>query len=151
VTPRQIKSTNEPWWWAESEVHPGATNSGGDYPNWNNLLDYHDLLLIASGLQMAGPHLTPTTFTRGLQKAAFPSPYPEPNMEGRVGFAGGSHAMTLDAAVWWWSNVDRSPYTDESTGAICYYQHGARFLSGRWQKIDGPDPLFQGPCDSGYG
>lgn len=149
ITPRQINPLHEPWWWAESEVNPGATNSGTDYINWNNLLDYHDLLLLASGLQMAGPDLTPTNFTRGLQRAQFPNPYPEPNMEGRVGFAGGSHSMTTDAAVWWWSTTARSPYSDESAGAICYYDHGSRFLSGQWPSVAG-DP-FTGPCDSGYG
>ena len=148
ISPRQINPLHEPWWWAESEVNPAAVNSGADYPNWNNLLDYHDLLLIASGLQMAGPDLTPESFARGLQRAQFPNPYPEPNREGRVGFAGGSHSMTTDVAVWWWSNTARPPYSDESAGAICYYDHGTRYPSGQWPRVAG-DP-FTGACDSGF-
>lgn len=107
---------------------------------------YRVLLLIASGIQMAGPNLTPQTFEQGLQKALFPNP-DTPIFAGHVGFAGGSHSMTIDGAEIWWSNTARSPYRDaQANGAYCYVDHGARHRYGEFGK--GPDPIG-GACDSG--
>jgi hypothetical protein len=110
--------------------------------------EYRNLLLIASGIQMAGPGLTPETFQAGLQRALFPNP-DTGIMAGHVGFNGGSHAMTIDAAEYWWSNADRGPLPDESSGgAWCYVDHGRRHsLSNPWPI--GGDPFFNQPCDAG--
>lgn len=110
---------------------------------------YHQLLLLASGIQMAGPNLKPETFQSGLQATTFPNSPTPPIMPGKVGFAGGSHTMTIDAAEWWWSNNDPGPLPDEKSkpGAFCYVDHGARHsLVNPWSS---GDPFFQGPCDSG--
>jgi hypothetical protein len=109
--------------------------------------EYRNLLLIASGIQMAGPDLTPKTFQQGLQRAIFPNP-DTGIRAGHVGFAGGSHAMTVDAAEFWWSNTDPGPLPDESTGGTwCYVDHGARHsLADPWPA---GDPFFREPCDSG--
>jgi len=110
---------------------------------------YHQLLLLASGIQMAGPHLTPNSFQSGLQTTTFPNSPTPPIMQGKVGFAGGTHTMTIDAAEWWWSNNDPGPLPDEKSkrGAFCYVEHGARHsLVNQWPS---GDPFFQGPCDSG--
>jgi hypothetical protein len=110
---------------------------------------YHQLLLLASGIQMAGPNLKPETFQSGLQAATFPNSPTPPIMAGKVGFAGGSHTMTIDAAEWWWSNTDPGPLPDEKSkpGTFCYADHGARHsLVSPWPR---GDPFFQGPCDSG--
>jgi hypothetical protein len=118
-------------------------NSGQAY-----VLDnaYRSLLLIASGIQMAGPHLTPETFEQGLQHASFPNPAHE-LVAGRVGFGGGLHTMTLDAAEWFYSNSAQSPYLRDGAGAMCYVDHGARHTSGNWPK--GGDPFYNQPCDTG--
>lgn len=109
---------------------------------------YRNLLLIAAGIQMAGPHLTPQSFQAGLQRAQFPNP-PNAIMAGKVGFNGGSHAMTIDVAEFWWSNVDPGPLPDETSGgAWCYVDHGARHsLADPWPA--GDPGFFNPPCDSG--
>jgi hypothetical protein len=110
---------------------------------------YHQLLLLASGIQMAGPNLKPETFQSGLQTASFPNSPTPAIMAGKVGFAGGSHTMTIDAAEWWWSNTDPGPLPDEKSkpGTFCYVDHGARHsLVNQWPS---GDPFFQAPCDSG--
>ena len=148
-TPRQIKPLDEPWWWAVHEGDPSVPQTGTDEVGWQNLMEYHSFLQIAAGIQMAGPDLTPTTFMRGLQRAMFPNPY-HPNMEGDVDFLGGSHTMTVDAAVWWWSNTARSPYSDEQAGTICYVDGGKRTRTGQWTQLPpNRDPLFGPACDSG--
>lgn len=92
---------------------------------------------------MAGPDLTPYSFERGLQEARFPNPY-SPEMEGVVGFGGGSFAMTTDAAVMFWSNTALPPYADEGAGAWCYVDGGRRFTSADWSA-----PMqFFGTCNS---
>jgi hypothetical protein len=150
ATPRQINPQNEPWWWAMHGGNPGQTNDGSVATDYFEYLEYHSWLLLASGIQMAGPNLTPQTFAAALQRTQFPNPI-TPEMEGAVGFASGSHAMTTDSAVWWWNNAARSPYAGDSPGTICYFNHGQRFASGSWTAMAGPDPLFpaSGACDSG--
>jgi ABC-type branched-subunit amino acid transport system substrate-binding protein len=142
VEPMQRQFQDHPSTWAYygSEYFGDTGQAGNDTA-------YHSLLLIASGIQMAGPHLTPYTFQSGLQKANFPNP-DSPLMAGKVGFNGGSHAMTLDAAEVWWSMTDQGPYPDETGGGVwCYGHHGARHnLSNPWPAAD---DLFKEPCDSG--
>jgi hypothetical protein len=105
---------------------------------------YWMLLSLASGIQMAGPNLTPSTFQHALQQTHFPNPY-SPQMEGAVGFDGGSYAMTTDAALTWWSDSAAGPYPDGGTGTWCYVAHGRRYSLADWPS--GPPGFFQGPCD----
>ena len=144
--PRQTSTEKQPWWWAIHEGDPGQANSHTDVSDFQEVGYYHSWLLLMSGIQMAGPDLTPRNFARGLHAAAFPNP-PSPINEGAAGFAGGRHSMTMDAAVWWWSSTAPSPYADEGAGAICYVDHGARHPSGYWPPPPS-DLLFQGPCDA---
>lgn len=142
--PRQVRPSNEPVSWAIAEVEPGAQPSNGiGMSNIN--IKYRSLLLLASGIQMAGPNLTPKTFAEALQRTRFPNP-PHPNNPGVVGFLDRDHTMTEDIAEWWWSNTARSPYPDDASGSICYVDGGARRRIGQWP---GSDPFFSGPCDSG--
>ncbi len=148
VTPRQLNPQDEPWWWAMHEADPTQVNDGSMQTDYYEYLEYHSWLLLASGIQMAGPNLTPQTFADGLHRALFPNPI-TPEMEGAVGFANGSQTMTTDSAVWWWGGSNRSPYSGDNPGALCYWNHGARIASGGWTKLAGPDPLFGPTCDSG--
>ena len=145
--PRQWTFDDTPMIWAQKEADPtfnpteqsGAVNFG----QWSRF--YRMLLVMASGIQMAGPKLTPETFARGLQAAGFPNPA-TPLVAGRAGFQTGDASMTDDANEFWWSETDRSPYGD-ATGTICYVDGGARRSAGTWPA--GDDPFFRGPCDSG--
>jgi hypothetical protein len=148
--PRQESAANTPAWWAVKDVDPNWGAGQDTSQNmWTFITLYHSLLLLASGIQMAGPHLTPTTFAQGLQRADFPNPF-SPIMAGDVGFAPGSHTMTLDAAEYWYSNSAPGPYSDESAGGgtICYVDGGRRYRPGAFPKVR-QDPFFVGSCDSG--
>ena len=144
TTPMQRQYQDEPSTWADpSQTYANEGTSTGTQEI------YHQLLLLAAGIQMAGPHLTPQSFQSGLQNAAFPNSPTPPIMPGKVGFAGGTHTMTVDAAEWWWSNIAPGPLPDEKSkpGAFCYVDHGSRHsLVNQWPQ---GDPFFQGVCDSG--
>ena len=145
--PREVRPEDHPSWRAAKEIDPSGDQYTGDpikLTEWD--IAYRGMLLLASGIQMAGPNLTPQTFEQGLWKAAFPNPL-DPTMPGAVGFLDRDHTMTNDAAEFWWSNQARDPYKRQP-GAFCYVAGGARHVSGSWPRNQ-PDPFFKGPCDSG--
>ena len=147
VRPRQIRLEDEPFWWAVSEGDRSA--DGSRYTEataaWTGGDAYRIMLLVASGIQMAGPTLTAETFEDGLRRTTFPNP-DHPIRAGAVGFSG-SHAMTIDAAEWWYSSAARSPYPGDTPGTICYVDGGTRHRRGAWPS--GPGASFDGPCDTG--
>ncbi len=144
--PRQIDRNNEPFWWAVREVDATAVNPGdAQYVNFR-AENYRPLLLIAAGIQMAGPRLTPQTFEAALHRTRFPNP-DHPNRSGAVGFGGASYSMTTDGAEWWYSNTASSPYSGGQAGAFCYLDGGTRHGLSKWPTGDGP--FFKPPCDSG--
>jgi hypothetical protein len=132
---------------ALAAVDPGYQLAGGDVDNFNR--GYEQLLLLCSGIQMAGPKLTPATFAAGLHRAEFPNPY-SPNMEGIASFAGGSQSMTTDAVVAWWSDTGISPNPeDPPNGAWCYADGGRRFNVADWPTTSIlPPSLTNARCDS---
>ena len=145
IQPRQIRPADSPVQAAVKESNPGAAPASTSVNAGVANIEYRSLLLIASGIQMAGPRLTPETFEKGLQAAQFPNP-DYPTVPGKVGFAN-SHAMTLDAAEFFWSDAARSPYSDEEAGSICYVDGGRRRTNGAYPT--GDEPFFTSPCDSG--
>ena len=143
--PRQLRPVDEPSRWASAEVDP-SFDDGGDSEalKWSRW-QYRLFLLLASGIQMAGPGLTASGFRDALERTDFPNPY-HPNMPGAVGFEGGDHSMIQDGAEWWWSNTEHGPYANEPAGTICYADGGARHVKGAWPPGDGS--LFREPCDA---
>ncbi len=109
---------------------------------------YRALLLLSSGIQMAGPNLTPKTFEQGLARTTFPNPITETHA-GFVGFQNNRHSMTTDGAEWWWSTSANGPFTDGTAhpGTVCYLNGRKRFELGSWPTGDAP--FFNGNCDSG--
>ena len=146
--PRQINPLLEPYNAAFQEGDPtlGPQTKSTDYSNFTQV--YRPLLLLASGLQMAGPHLTPQSFAAGLRNARFPNPITSTHA-GAVGVPQNGYSFTRDAAEWWWSNTAKGPYSDDAAGkgAICYVDTGARHDLGTWPRAD-PN-YFTGTCDSG--
>jgi hypothetical protein len=69
---------------------------------------YHALLILASGVQLAGPRLTPDTFAGGLADTAFANPggATRPLFQASVGFDDHDHAMVNDVALAWWQGKD---------------------------------------------
>lgn len=132
-----------PWYWAVKEADPAYEPPDATYYSANSR--YLQLLLLASGIQLAGPDLTPESFARGLQAAQFPNPGAgeAPYYQAEVGFAG-RHTMTNDATLFWFD--PQTPGTVDPTvpGAICYVDRGRRYALGSWPTSD---PGFQaGSC-----
>jgi len=148
VRSRQWTFADTPLMWAIKEGDPSFDEERDQAViyegQWKKF--YRMLLVLASGIQLAGPNLTPETFAQGLQKAQFPNPVT--GLEaGKVGFNGGSHAMTKDSVETFWSESAPGPYRD-GPGTICYVDGGARRVAGRYPKGDGP--FFALACDGGF-
>jgi hypothetical protein len=109
---------------------------------------YRPLLMLVSGIQMAGPRLTPEAFRDGLRRTRFPNPVTK-LQAGDVGLTADGYSFTRDATEWWWSNTASGPYSDDAggKGALCYVAGGARHRSGTWPRSE--PGYFSGPCDSG--
>jgi hypothetical protein len=142
---------NDPAWWAFKEVDPTIDYNAhlGTVNQFN--IQYRALMVLASGIQMAGPNLNPTAFERALQRTTFPYPPNDPTRSGNVGFKG-DHSMTDDAVEFWWSDAARSPIgvgSDGSAGALCYTNGAARIVPGFGAWPTSPDPFFQGACNTG--
>lgn len=143
--PRRISPGSDPALQAVFSEDPTYSTNVSDYQSI--IQAYRPLLLLASGIQMAGPDLTPETFQTGLARAAFPNPQ-TPLMAGDVGFdtPGATHSMTKDLAEFWWSNTATDSW-GEPGGTLCYVDDGTRHSLGNWPR--GGDPFFQGTCDTG--
>lgn len=144
-TPMNRVPEDHPCQWALAEA--GITNPGRlstDLIACDVL--YHDLLLLASGIQMAGPQLTPETFRDGLLRTKFPNPE-HPIQVGKVGFDDGDFSMANDAAEVWYDSEANGPYSDAGQGAFCWVNGGARHRPGSWTR---DDPFFKrAGCDYG--
>lgn len=132
-----------PWYWAIKDADPSWIPA----ENWYYHLAsrYSSLLLLASGIQLAGPDLNPRTFQEGLFRATFPNPGAggPPYYQARVGFEGGKHTMMGDAAMFWYSSNTRSTAEPSLVGAVCYVASGKRYSLGRWPS---EAQFRQGPC-----
>lgn len=133
-----------PWYWALKEVDPGQ-DPDRDYAR----VLYSELLLLASGVQVAGPKLNAFTFQNGLFSTRFPNPGAggPPYYQGRVSFGPGDHTMIDDGTVIWWSQSDRSPTYPTRVGTYCYANRGVRYGLGGWPRAK-PEffNLFKPPC-----
>ncbi len=109
---------------------------------------YRSLLVLAAGIQMAGPDLTPETFRDGLRKTTFPNPITALHA-GAVDVRPDGYSYTADGAEWWYSPTAAGPFSDSAAtpGTVCYLDSGNRHTLGDWPK--GPAPFFTGRCDSG--
>jgi hypothetical protein len=105
---------------------------------------YQQLLLLASGIQMAGPNLTPETFEKALHETQFPNP-DLPIHEGSVGFPNRSYSWTMDAAEIWYDPATPSPFPELGPGTWCYVDGGIRRGPTEFRRED-PERLLEGPC-----
>lgn len=144
--PRQVNPALEPYNAAVNEGDPSVAPSTTTNDVQNRAEIYRPLLLLASGIQMAGPNLTVQTFRDGLRKAAFPNPATE-SVAGAVDMPADGWSLTSDAAEWWYSTTAVGPHSDSSSnrGTICYVAGGERRRIGGWPS--GPDPFFGPRCN----
>lgn len=129
--------------WGVNEGDPGAA----DLSTANIKYIYEPLLLLASGIQWAGPNLTPDTFGAALRNLAFPNPGAGtlPYYQAHVGFGPGDHFFFDDAAPIFWRDDETSHDLNTPTGAYCYVDGGSRYLSGNFPTT--PSAIFHdGPC-----
>ncbi len=128
--------SQEPWVWAATEADPDFYPTGFGGAVAHEVI-YRMMLIIASGIQMAGPSLTPQTFQRGLQQTTFPNPAAgaAPHWQASVGFGNADYTMQNDFGLVWWSKstqVDGQP--SSQIGSWCYIDRGARWRLGQWPK-----------------
>ncbi|HVT63522.1 MAG TPA: hypothetical protein VHD81_00005, partial [Mycobacteriales bacterium] len=104
---------------------------------------YQEMLLLSSGIQMAGPKLTPETFAEGLHKTQFPNPGAggPPFYQASVGFPGDDPFMVSDYTAYWLdnrqsgANVETSPGINEGA-AFCEADRGRRWSTDDWPNQD---------------
>ncbi len=147
---------DQPFYWAAREVEPGRADNGYaagvcEFECLHQMI-YRQLLVIASGIQTAGPRLTPKSFEEGLLKTRFPNPDcgAPPYYQACVGFKAGDRTMVSDLAMIWWSESDES-YTPtdpdgQGLGTFCYIRQGERYSRGRWPAGDQPFFDLTKPC-----
>ncbi len=136
-----VPGPDNPWYWAVSAEDPSYTWPYAPLSYYGGKYEYPMLLLLFSGLQMAGPHLTPQAFQQGLWNTHFPNP-PSPYYEGTVGFDH-DHTFVKDRALVWYSAEANGPWGQG--GVWCYVAHGQRFTNSA---LPSGSPYFSGPCDS---
>jgi hypothetical protein len=143
---KELPTLDMPYVWAihyESPDNPKPpyTSSINGWDDWV----YDDLLLLASGIQMAGPNLTPATFAAALQRTEFPNPGCDgpPYYQACVGFSDGGHTMQNSFAQIAWDPTAKNPDASGKAGAYCYVAVGVRRSLGRWA---GPDRYGSSNC-----
>ena len=132
------------------------TAAGGDGGTLNSgaLTDgrafYDELLVLAAGIQMAGPDLTPQTFAAGLHATQFPNPGAgaAPHYQGTVGFGADGVAMLDDFNAFWFTQemtgAEVNSSIDNNTErATCYVGLGRRYDLESWPTRDA---FYQGGC-----
>jgi hypothetical protein len=131
---------DNPWYQAVMQEDP--TYSWPYAPlSYNGWYAYEGMLLFASGLQMAGPHLTPQTFQQGLWNTHFPNP-PSPYFEGTVGF-NHDHTWIKDRPLVWYSAESTGPWGQ--SGVWCYVNLGRRYTDAT---LPSGYPYDSGTCES---
>jgi hypothetical protein len=97
-----------------------------DEPSIGVDLIYNQLLLLAIGVQMAGPNLTPATFEQGMFR--YPS---RTGPSGTWGFKPGDHSTSDDAREVVWNPRGTSVQT-KNPGTYVDPNGGRRFPIGKW-------------------
>jgi hypothetical protein len=101
-----------------------------DEPAHSVELIYYQLYMIAMGIQLAGPALTPASFERGMFSYAGGT-----GEAGTWGFGPGHYTPTKDYKEVWWDGTRASPYNNRQG---TYSTNGTRFRLGRVPAGDPP-------------
>lgn len=127
---KYLRPVDEPWHFAIKEVDPAFVPPGGDRYGGTAYEAYQQLLLLASGSQLAGPRLTPPAFQAGLRGARFPNAGAgaAPLWQGAVGFQSGGQAMVQDLTLVYWDEAANPG--GQTRGGFCYVDRGARYAPG---------------------
>ena len=128
--------------WTQASVAAGGSSVVNIQPDGRGF--YEEMLMLASGIQMAGPNLTPETFAQGLHDTHFPNPGAAgpPFYQGTVGFEDGDSVMVDDLTAFWLDTRKTGQEVQNSTGvneydAFCAVGSGIRFSEDTWPRKDG--------------
>jgi hypothetical protein len=139
---KRVHLADEFWYQAVEEIAPGFDFPYKPFTYYGARNVYAGLLMLAAGIQMAGPHLTPESFAAGLQRAKWANP-PHRNNPGRVTVSPGTHSYMEDATIIWWNPSQSDPEYATQSG-FCYIDAGKRRRLGGYGK--GDPGLFNQPC-----
>ncbi len=131
---KQVDPANETWYHATQYANPSYDYQGNPFIYFGAHYLYHQFLVLASGIQMAGPNLTAQSFQQGMWNTRFPNP-PSPYFEGKVGFEDRDHTFVNDAAIIWWDPSGRDPWIG-TPGSFCYVRRGERNNIGAYPRED---------------
>ncbi|HEX9890166.1 MAG TPA: hypothetical protein VGA69_11850 [Nitriliruptorales bacterium] len=135
------------WYQAATEQDPDLRFDRSSLARIESAYAYYaQLLVLSSGIQAAGPELTPEAFGTGLERQAFPSrgagqaPWWQPS----VGFGPGDHTFNSDFALTWWQlSSEAEEQARRYPGSYCYVGDGQRF--GADTLPPGADTMFFDP------
>ena len=137
---KQPQVALEPWNQAVVAAGGNTTTSGSTV---TGRTFYQELLLLASGIQMAGPNLTPDSFDRALRGTDFPNPGAgtAPFFQGTVGFGGPDPVMVQDYTAFWLDTRTRgndvtTSRADNEERAFCMVGRGLRWDADHWPSQD---------------
>ncbi|HEX9890167.1 MAG TPA: hypothetical protein VGA69_11855, partial [Nitriliruptorales bacterium] len=119
------------WFHAAREVDPSFEPSAAQYDDYYDY--YASLLVLASGVQWAGPDLTPQTLADALVGLDYPNPGvgEAPWYQPSVGFGPADHGFNSDFALMWWRDPDDAAWEARTDfGDMCYVGGGTRFRAG---------------------
>ena len=146
---KDIALADQPWYQAYL-AGGGNPSIAGEY--YTGVALYRELLVLASGVQMAGPHLTPQSFGRALQTTVFPNPGAggQPDYQAAANFSQG-HELVNDFVEFWenpsFSEADAANAIEvgagDPYGAFCYVGLGARLTGDPWPATDS---FYTGGC-----
>jgi hypothetical protein len=119
------------------EVNPQISRSGADIafacggPYSSTL--YDDIRQVFTGIQLAGPRLTPAAMDQGFH-AIPPKPSPGPTQPSCF-YNPGDYTCVKDSVAEWFDTTTADPSTD-SSGCWRMWRGGLRFLAGGWPAGD---------------
>lgn len=90
---------------------------------------WRNLVLMATGIQMAGPTLTPTTFQKGWYDLGLRF-YGRPSWAVGGGFGPGRHTYPRDVSLVWWNSGAPDPSDRSRVGAYSHLYDARRFCPG---------------------
>jgi hypothetical protein len=137
--------------WVQSYVagggDPGNVQAGA-FPDGRAF--YNEMLMLASGIQMAGPNLTPETFAQGLRSTTFPNPGAgaAPFHQAAVGFGPEDPSMVSDFLEFWLDTRTSGTEVSHSPNVNTYRAMCNVLLGRRWTAETFPtsDAFYRGAC-----
>ena len=106
----------------------------GTVPNTRfNFEIYHIFLNLFTGIQAAGPFLTPESIAKGMHTFRYVNPSNPWLPTGSYGATGPSPQTFIETAMgWWWDPTGTPPGGREGEGCLRVIHQGRRFYAGGW-------------------